>query len=51
MLASEIVNYTNNKIDGKTLSQLLKAYQRKKSLSMEEIWNISLFIKIALIER
>ena len=50
VLASEIVNYTNNKIDGKTLSQLLKAYQRKKSLSMEEIWNISLFIKIALIE-
>ena len=44
------MNYTNNKIDGKTLSQLLKAYQRKKSLSMEEIWNISLFLKIALIE-
>lgn len=48
--ASEIVNYTNNKIDGKTLSQLLQAYQRKKSLSMEEIWNISLFLKLALIE-
>ncbi len=50
VLASEIVNYTNNKIDGKTLSQLLQAYQRKKSLSMEEIWNINLFLKLALIE-
>ncbi len=50
VLASEIVNYTNNKIDGRTLSQLLQAYQRKKSLSMEEIWNINLFLKLALIE-
>lgn len=50
VLASEIVNYTNNKIDGKTLRQLLQAYQRKKSLSMEEIWNINLFLKLALIE-
>ena len=50
VLASEMVNYTNNKIDGKTLKSLLKAYQRKKNLSMEEIWNISLFLKISLIE-
>ena len=50
VLASEIVGYTNNKIDGKTLSQLLQAYQRNRSLSMEEIWNISLFLKLALIE-
>lgn len=50
VLASEIVNYTNSKIEGKTLGQLLQAYQRKKSLSMEEIWNISLFLKLALIE-
>ena len=50
VVASEIVNYTNNKIDAKTLNQLLTAYQKKKSLSMEEIWNISLFIKLALIE-
>lgn len=50
VLASEIVNYTNNKIDSKTLKIVLKAYQRKKSLSMEEIWNISIFLKISLIE-
>ncbi len=50
VLASEIVNYTNNKIDAKTLSQLINAYQKRKSLSMEEIWNIGIFLKIALIE-
>ena len=50
VLASEIVNYTNNKIEGKSLSNLLQAYQKKKSLSMEEIWNINLFLNLALIE-
>ncbi len=50
VLASEIINYTNYKIDGKTLSQLLEAYQRKKSLTMDEIWNVNIFLKIALIE-
>lgn len=50
VLASEIVNYTDNKINGDTLIKDLKAYQRKKTLNMEEIWNIPLFIQIALIE-
>ncbi len=50
VLASEIVNYTDNKIDGKSLSTYLQAYQKKKNLNMEEIWNIPLFIQIALIE-
>ena len=50
VLASEIVNYSDNQIDGKNLSQLLQAYQKKKTLNMEEIWNIPLFLQIALIE-
>ncbi len=50
VLASEIVNYSDNKVDGKSLSKCLQAYQKKKTLSMEEIWNITTFIKIALIE-
>ena len=50
VLASEIVNYTDNKIDNKNLKKLLQAYQTKKTLSMEEIWNISTFLQIALIE-
>lgn len=50
VLASEIVNYTDNKIDGKNLSNCLQAYQKNKTLSMEEIWSMGLFMKIALIE-
>ncbi len=50
VLAQEIVAYTDGKIDQKNLGALLKAYQKKKTISMEEIWNISLFMQIALIE-
>ena len=50
LLASEIVNYSDNKIDGEVISKCLQAYQRKKTLNMEEIWSIPLFIQIALIE-
>ena len=50
VLASQIVAYTDNRIDSKTISELLGAYQRKKTLSMDEIWNIGVFIQIALFE-
>lgn len=50
ILAAEIVAYTDGKIDSENLKNLLKAYQRKKTLNMEEIWNIGTFLQIALIE-
>ena len=50
VLASEIVNYKDNKITRKILTEGLKAYQTKKNLSMDEIWNIGIFIEIAIIE-
>ncbi len=50
VLASEIVSYTDGIIDRDNISNLLEAYQSKKSLSMEEIWNIGIFLQIALIE-
>ena len=50
VLASEIVNFTNNKIETDNLKEFLKAYQTKKSLSMDEIWMISIFLNIAIIE-
>ncbi len=50
VLANEIVNYSDNKIDVKTLTKYLQAYQRRKTLNMEEIWNIPLFLQIVLIE-
>ena len=50
-MASEIVNYTDCKIDETTLEECLEAYQTKKSLSMDEIWNIGIFMQIAIIEK
>ena len=50
VLASEIVAYTDNMIQKKELESYLSSYQTKKSLSMEEIWNIGTFLQIAIIE-
>ena len=50
VLASEIVAYTDNKIEKEELEEYLKSYQEKKTLNMEEIWNIGIFLQIALIE-
>ena len=50
VLAAEMCAYTDGKINGDNLKQMLIAYQKKKSLSMNEIWNIGLFIQIVLIE-
>ncbi len=50
VLAAEIVAYTDCKIDYDNLKYCLQAYQQKKTLSMEEIWNLQLFLQIAIIE-
>ena len=50
VLASEIVSYTDNKINDEILSLVIMAYQKRKLLSMEEIWNLWIFLEIALIE-
>ena len=51
MLAKEIVSYTDGKINANNLERCLLSYQRKKTLSMEELWSINLFLQIALIEK
>ncbi len=50
VLATEIVAYTEARIEAHTLEDFLKAYQNKKTLNMEEIWNIGIFLQIAIIE-
>ena len=50
VLAGEIVAYTDNKIEKEDLEEYLVSYQEKKTLSMEEIWNIGLFLQISIIE-
>jgi len=51
MIAAEIVGYTDGRIDSDKLKNFLNAYQNKKTLGMEEIWNISVFLNISLIEK
>ena len=48
-IASEIVAFSDGKIDSETIDIVLRAYQNKKLLSMQEIWNMGIFLKIALI--
>ena len=50
LLASQIVNFSDNKITRELLEESLISYQTKKSLNMDEIWNIGLFMQIAIIE-
>ena len=50
VVASEIVAYTDNRINKENLEDYLRAYQNKKYLNMEEIWNIGIFMQIAIIE-
>lgn len=50
VLASEIVAYTDDKIERENLEEYLISYQSKKTLSMDEIWNIGIFLQIAIIE-
>lgn len=51
VLAEEIVNFTDGNLNAKDLEEYIISYQNKKTLNMEEIWDINLFFKIALIER
>jgi len=50
VLATEIVAYTDAKISSKNLEDYLRAYQAKKTLSMDEIWSMGIFLQIAMIE-
>ena len=50
VLATEIINYTDNKIFTEDIEKYLSAYQTKKTLNMDEIWNLGLFLQIAIIE-
>lgn len=46
----QIAIYTDYKINAKMVVNLISSYQKKKTLSMEEIWNIGLFMQIAFIQ-
>ena len=50
VIASILANYTDNNVSKELLEESLASYQTKKSLSMDEIWNIGVFLQIAIIE-
>lgn len=50
-LSAEIISYTDGKLELENIKEYLKSYQNKKTLNMEEIWDINLFFKIVLIEK
>ena len=51
VLASEIIAYTDCNIDKESLTEYLSSYQLKKTLNMDEIWNIGVFIQIAIVKK
>ena len=50
ILAYDLVNYTDNNLAYKKISKLISAYQKKKTLSMDEVWNLGIFMQIAIIQ-
>ena len=50
VLAYEIINCSDCKINYENIKDFLLAYQKKKNLSMEEIWNLGIFMQIAVIQ-
>ena len=50
VLAEEIVAYSNCMIDLETIDVSLRGYQKKKSLNMEELNVLGIFLKISLIK-
>lgn len=50
VLASEIVGYTDSKIDSDLVKYAVDSYQKKKLLTTEELMILPSFIKISLIE-
>jgi len=50
VLASEIVACADNIINEEVLKISLQAYENERTLKMEEIWNLPLFLEISIIE-
>ena len=51
VLASEIVAFSDETITEEKIANAIYSYQTRKILSMEEIWNIGIFLEIAIIQK
>jgi len=50
VLAEEIVGHRDNKIEKEMLEGALKAYQNKKMLNMDELWELQNFLRLSIIK-
>ncbi|KAB3534392.1 glycosyl transferase [Alkaliphilus pronyensis] len=50
VIAMELVSHTDGLIEENIIKDFINSYQSKRVLSIEEIWSISLMLKIALLE-
>ena len=51
VLSHEIVMNTDGRINGEELKEYIEAYQKQKNLSMQEIWDLGIFLEISIIEK
>ena len=51
ILSSNIIKKTDGKIEKNELINFINEFQNQRELTMEEIWNIPLFLQICLIEK
>ena len=51
VLASELVAYNDETITEEKIINAINSYQMRKILSMEEIWNIGIFLEISIIQK
>ena len=51
VLASEIIAFSDESISEEKIIKAINSYQTRKILSMEEIWNIGIFMEIAIIQK
>ena len=51
VLAAEIVAFTDCRVNKEVINNCLKAYQRKKLSSMQEIWDLGIFLRLAIISK
>ena len=51
ILAHEIVSHTDGVVDGEKISDFINAYQEINYLKIDEIWELGVMLKIALLEK
>ena len=51
LLAEEITSYTDCRLDSEIIYKCLESYQKNKMLSIDEIENFGIFLKIAIINK